>query len=118
MMSSLSTYESTHSPEMKSKNMSAFTTAQYSDPFCHSIWTHTKLCIARQSILVSRNKSFWYTRIGQSILMGLVVGTLYYQSGTNKYSNRIGLMLFSCVFMAFGNMVTSRTYDCVRMYYF
>ena len=44
-------------------------------------------------------------RISQSIFMGLVIGSLYFQLGDNDYFNKLGMILYSAISSAFGNMV-------------
>jgi ABC-type multidrug transport system ATPase subunit/ABC-type multidrug transport system permease subunit len=84
---------------------SPFAKAQYGQEFSHSFAEHTKICLSRQSKLMGRDKGLIGPRLGQSVFMGLVLGSLFYGASTTDFGLRIGLILFACNHLSFGNMV-------------
>jgi len=85
---------------------SAFTQRQLFSALAGSLWHHTRVCLWRQWAFMSRSPEFVVPRLMQSIVMGLVMGSLFWQLGTgpNDFSPRIGLILFVLIFAAFANM--------------
>ncbi len=85
---------------------SPFTLAQLFSAHSWSVWHHTRVCLHRQSQFYARSPEFIFPRLFQSIFMGLVFGSLFYQLGTSNsdFSPRLGLMLSSLIFAAFANM--------------
>ncbi len=85
---------------------SPFTRAQLFSAHSWSVWHHTRVCLHRQSQFYARSPEFIFPRLFQSIFMGLVFGSLFYQLGTSNsdFSPRLGLMLSSLIFAAFANM--------------
>ena len=83
---------------------SAFTTAQYYQRQSWGAWHHTRTCLYRQWQFMSRSPTFIMPRIVQSVLMGLVAGSLFYQLDPSLFAARYGLILFSLTFLSFVNM--------------
>lgn len=48
---------------------------------------HLKYCIWRQFLLVSRDKAFLRSRATQSVVMGLLTGSLYFGLGSDEVSH-------------------------------
>jgi ABC-type multidrug transport system fused ATPase/permease subunit len=89
-----------------SKSRTPFTTAQLYRAQSWSLWHHTKICLRRQWAFTARSPEFVVPRFIQSVFMGLVMGSAFYQLGTgqNDFSPRIGLILFALCYTAFTNM--------------
>jgi len=85
---------------------SAFTQRQLFSAFVGSLWHHTRVCLWRQWAFMARSPEFVIPRLGQSVVMGLVMGSLFWQLGTgaNDFSPRLGLILFALLFAGFANM--------------
>jgi len=88
----------------KGGNRSAFTTAQYYQRQSWSVWHHTRTCLHRQWQFMSRSPTFIVPRVVQSVVMGLVAGSLFYQLDPSLFAARYGLILFSLTFLSFVNM--------------
>lgn len=84
-----------------------FTGPQFFRRHTHSVWHHTYWCLWRQVIFLSRNPRFVYPRLLVSLLLGLVIGSLYWQlgQGVEKFPARVGLINISALIMALNNMV-------------
>lgn len=88
----------------------------------------TKLCIERQAKLIGRNTKLWRAQIGQSIILGLIVGSLYFQIGIEQYTNRFFFSLFFFIFFFFYGpkkidflsppQLSSSTYLCSCLLFF
>lgn len=100
----LKAQEAMKRPEWKHENLSVYSKSQYGGEYPHSYLKHMMSNLKRQGTLIGRNKQLLGPRIGQSIFMSLVMGTLYLNLATEDYSGRIGLALFAVIFGAFGNM--------------
>jgi ABC-type multidrug transport system ATPase subunit len=99
----LSNKESISSRTMVPANWSSYTRSQYGQEFPHSTLKHTALSCSRQSKLLSRNLTMVVPRIFNSILMGLVYGTLFYQLKQADFASRLGIIQNAVMFMAFAN---------------
>jgi ABC-type multidrug transport system ATPase subunit len=105
MLNKLNIYETIHSNDCKSQNMSKFTEEQYYKQYSYSMYQHTKLCLIRQMTLLSRNKAFLAPRLIQAVIFGLLLGTVYFNLAEDNISDRFGLILYCCIYVSFGNMV-------------
>jgi ABC-type multidrug transport system ATPase subunit/ABC-type multidrug transport system permease subunit len=85
-------------------NWSSYTRQQFAQPFPHSYMRHTKLDIARQSKVTFRNKQLTIPRLVQSVLMGFIFGTLFFQLNIDDYQSKMGLLLYSVMFGTFANL--------------
>ena len=92
--------------EADKKPKSAFTQAQFYQRQSWSTWYHTRLCLKRQLMFMTRSPEFVIPRIGQAIFLGLVMGSLFWQLGSSDadYPSRYGLILFALINIAFANM--------------
>jgi hypothetical protein len=72
---------------------------------------HTLQCLRRQAIVMARSPTFIIPRIMQSLVMGLVIGSLFYGlgTGTSDFSPRLGLVLYALTFVAFSNMAEGQS---------
>ena len=82
---------------------SPFNAAQFSTSFAHPFLVQLMLNLRRQALSSYRNKSLYVPRIVQSIVMGLVLGGLFYQFEPAAFQARLGLSLFASVFVSFSN---------------
>lgn len=90
-----------------SSNLHGFGRAQFGQETVLSFGAHTLICIKRQATVMKRNKGLIGPRIGQSVFLGLLIGTLFYQLERvfEAFPARIGLIIFSLTAVGFGNMV-------------
>jgi ABC-type multidrug transport system ATPase subunit len=63
-----------------------------------------KLLMVRQYHIVVRNTELVRAQIGQSVIMGLVAGSLFYQLPDDQYANRYGLFFQVAMMLALGGM--------------
>jgi ABC-type multidrug transport system permease subunit len=68
-----------------------------------TFWRQLQLTIKRQYKLVRRNKGLLIARISNSVLVGLLLGTLFLQLPLSSFQSRFGLLLFSATFIGFSN---------------
>jgi len=61
------------------------------------------LLLARQFAILRRNHVLILARLGSSILMGIVLATVFEDAPPAIFSIRFGLTLFSCIFLGFSN---------------
>jgi len=83
---------------------SSYTHAQFRRKYVRSIWTHTKLNLWRQWTLLKRDPTFYGPRLFQAIFMGLVLGSLFWNLPLSDFYDRIGLLVFAPMFLAYGSM--------------
>eukprot|EP00299_Pterocystis_sp_00344_P019875 c9825_g1_i1.p1 GENE.c9825_g1_i1~~c9825_g1_i1.p1 ORF type:complete len:1418 (-),score=402.66 c9825_g1_i1:52-4305(-) len=60
------------------------------------------LCASRQKKLLFRNTKLIKAQVGQGLVMGLVLGSLYFQLGLDEYSNRYGLFFSTSMMLSLG----------------
>lgn len=84
---------------------SALTKRQFHSTFSWSTWHHIRVNLWRQQLFYTRSPQFVGPRIMSAIVMGLVGGSVFYQLGvgTNDFLPRLGVALFSMIFLSFGN---------------
>ena len=95
--------ESTVKP-LDPKSWSPYTKAQYGQKFPHSALRHARMALSRQSKLTGRNRTMIPPRLAQAVIMGLVIGSLFYGLSLNQFSDKMGLLLYVVMFGAFSNM--------------
>jgi hypothetical protein len=85
---------------------SAFTTAQFCTPTPHGFWHHASSNISREWTSSMRNEDVLYYRVGQAIFMGLIIGSLFFDLGTqaSDVTNRLGLVFLVIMLIAFSSM--------------
>ena len=86
------------------KGWNAYTKAQYAQRFPHGGARHTSLNMSRQFKLTARNKTMVPPRLMQSVIMGLVFGTLFISLPKEKFADRMGLLLYVIMAGAFANL--------------
>ena len=85
------------------RNFTRYTQAQFQQPYTHTYWEHTVYSTRRQFLLLKRDVNMAPARIGSSIFMALVFGSLFYQLLPTNFYSKIGIALFAVLFCAFGN---------------
>ena len=83
---------------------SDFSKRQYAQPYPHSWSRHFHMAVTRQAKLFWRNKQVLVPRLFQSILMGVVYGTLFYKLASGDYQSKMGLLLYLVMYGAFANL--------------
>jgi len=81
------------------------TRQQYGDKFSHSFARHMAINIRRLRLLRWRDKSSAMFRLFQAIVMGFVIGTLFYDLPDDKYTTRVALVNYVMSTLAFSSMV-------------
>ena len=59
----------------------------------------------RQVKYIARNKEFLITRVFQSVFLGLVLGSLFWNIQPDDYPDRLGLIIYMCIQAGFSNFV-------------
>ncbi|GMH32356.1 hypothetical protein BSKO_00190 [Bryopsis sp. KO-2023] len=77
------------------------------DKYALSLWESVKLVTARQVKMTRRNKVLAKGRIAQVFIMGLLIGSLYWDQGSTLEDSRtiFGISFLIIMFMAMGNMI-------------
>jgi hypothetical protein len=68
----------------------------------------TRLLVARQFKLLTRNKTLVLGKINPAIIMGAIIGSVFYRPDQTQFVLRISLALFACIFVSYSNMVRGR----------
>ena len=88
---------------LDSSQMNPYARAQYGQPFPHTMWQHLQLNVRRQTMFMQRNTTFWIPRLVQSVILGLILGSLFYNLPPSDFQNRIGLVVYSLIMQCFSN---------------
>lgn len=83
---------------------SAYTHVSYGSRYPHSTLRHMRLNLQRQFLLTTRNRSMVPPRLAQSVIMGLVFGSLFADLSHGKFADRMGLLLYVIMSGAFSNL--------------
>jgi len=73
---------------------------EFINPYCRSL----SLLMVRENMLVWRNKSFVGARIGQAVVLGLLVGTLFWDLDVTDFQTRMSLFFFTLMANVVGSM--------------
>ena len=79
--------------------------AMYSTGYILALSSLMSLVLVRQGKIIGRNKGLIMPRIMQSIVMGLIYGSLYWNIGASEYFLRVAVILICIAQVAFANMV-------------
>ncbi len=85
---------------------SHYTTKQYGTEHSLSWSAHTRLNVERQWRLLIRNPIFLGSKIMQSVFMGLILGSIFYDLDLTEANTRIGCLLFGIIHLSFSNFVS------------
>jgi len=94
--------------------LSSYTAHQYSMAHALNFWNHVQLNIRRQSKIVSRDYTQWMPRFATAIIMGLILGGLFFNIPSSDFGDRLGLMLFAVTNSAFSNMAELPAVDSAK----
>jgi len=103
-----------HDTEKAAVQPSGYTAHQYSKSHALNFWNHVQLNIRRQAKIVSRDYTQWMPRFATAIIMGLILGGLFFNIPSSDYGDRLGLMLFSVTNSAFANMAELPAVDAAK----
>lgn len=89
---------------------SDFAQAQYGREYPRSFMSHFSSNLKRQAVIYKRNSQLIGPRVGQAVIMSLIMGSLYYNKGTSESEIyvRIGLILFVAIQLAFTNLIEQK----------
>ncbi len=82
---------------------SLYTREQYSRRYARSYWQHTKAALNRQFTLIGRDKQTIPPRFFSSILIAVILGSLFFRLGVNDFYGKFGMLLFALLNSAMGN---------------
>jgi len=80
------------------------TRAQYYQQESWSFWHHQRLNLWRESVFYWRQPRMFVVRWTMSVILALIVGSLYYQVDPNKFTLKVGLLNLSLLIMALNNL--------------
>ncbi|RYG57571.1 hypothetical protein EON66_00075 [archaeon] len=75
----------------------AFALRQYGDAYVAPPSTQFRLLVGRQRRLLLRDSIFMYTRVIGCVVMGLILGSLFYQVGVAEFNLKLGVALFAII---------------------
>jgi ABC-type multidrug transport system ATPase subunit/ABC-type multidrug transport system permease subunit len=84
--------------------LSPYARAQYGGSYVHPLSRHYSLLLGRQIKLVKRNPPLGFARVTQGVIMGLIIGSLFFAPDPSNFPLRFALALFAATFLSFGNM--------------
>ncbi|CAM9975163.1 unnamed protein product [Scytosiphon promiscuus] len=70
----------------------------------NSWWYHLKLCINKTLMLLLRDKSFVKSQILSALLMGVIVGSIFYDLDLDDANAKFGLIFLSMLYLAMAGM--------------
>lgn len=76
---------------------------EYQTKYASSYWFHFQLTLFRQIMLTIRDITFIKTRIGQNLVIGAIVGSLFNNIGTTDIYSMNGFLFFTLLFGAISN---------------
>ena len=82
---------------------SLYTREQYSRLYARSFVDHTKASLSRQFTLISRDKQTIPPRLFSSVLIAVILGSLFLRLGLDDFYGRFGMLLFALLNSAMGN---------------
>ncbi|POM74856.1 Pleiotropic drug resistance protein ABC Superfamily, partial [Phytophthora palmivora] len=82
--------------------------------FRQSFWESTKTVTTRQWKLTSRNKSFIKSRALMTVVMGLIYGSVFYQTDPTDIQMMIGVLFQAAMFMSLGQTAQVPTFYAAR----
>ncbi|CBN79954.1 pleiotropic drug resistance transporter [Ectocarpus siliculosus] len=78
--------------------------ALYQRRYPKSWWYHQKLCFEKKSMLMLRDKPYMKSQIMSALVMGLIVGSIFYDLGLSDANAKFGLIFFSLLFLSMSGM--------------
>ena len=84
-------------------SLSPYTREQYGRLYARSFVDHTKASLSRQFTLISRDKQTIPPRLFSSVLIAVILGTLFFRLGIDDFYGKFGMLLFALLNSAMGN---------------
>ena len=84
-------------------SLSPYNREQYSRLYARSFLSHTRASLTRQFTLISRDKQTIPPRFFSSILIAVILGSLFLRLGIDDFYGRFGMLLFALLNSAMGN---------------
>ncbi|CAM9749661.1 unnamed protein product, partial [Ectocarpus fasciculatus] len=78
--------------------------ALYQRRYPKSWWYHQKLCFEKKSMLMLRDKPYMKSQIMSALVMGLIVGSIFYDLGLDDANAKFGLIFFALLFLSMSGM--------------
>lgn len=85
-------------------NLSPLENYLYGRRYARSMLQHSASVMRRQALLVWRNFSFVWAHLLQAVVMGLLLGSLFYNPPFDRFNLKISVTLFAAFLLAFNNM--------------
>ena len=82
---------------------SLYTREQYSRLYARSYWDHTKAALSRQFTLIGRDKQTIPPRFFSSILIAVILGSLFLRLEQDDFYGKFGMLTFALLNSAMGN---------------
>ena len=83
--------------------LSTYTREQYSRLYARSFMQHCRASLSRQFTLISRDKQTIPPRLFSSILIAVILGSLFLRLPLSDFYGRFGMLLFALLNSAMGN---------------
>eukprot|EP00904_Undaria_pinnatifida_P014208 jgi/Undpi1/9918/HiC_scaffold_28.g12372.m1 len=78
--------------------------AEYREKYPKSWWYHMKLCLNKKQMLMLRDTAYMRSQIMSALVMGLVVGTIFYDLDLDEANAKFGLIFFALFYLAMAGM--------------
>lgn len=83
---------------------SAHAKAQFSGGFAHSVWRHTALLFRREGTLYGRNIGLIMAKVQQSLILGLIIGGVFYQVPFYSFFLKVSILFFALIQVSYSNI--------------
>ena len=87
----------------EASSASLYTREQYSRLYARSFLQHTRASLGRQFTLIGRDKQTLPPRLFSSILIAVILGSLFFRLGLDDFYGKFGMLLFALLNSAMGN---------------
>lgn len=77
--------------------------ASDSKPFAGDFWYYTGLMLRKQVVRLMRNTGLIRGRVGQTMIIGAIIASLFTNLATTDYRSMMGFIFFCALFLALGN---------------
>ncbi|CAM9708407.1 unnamed protein product, partial [Laminaria digitata] len=78
--------------------------AVYKNRYPKSWWYHLELCLRKKLMLLLRDRSYIRSQVVSASVMGLIVGSIFYDLELDDANAKFGLIFFSLFFLAMSGM--------------
>ena len=89
---------------------SLYTREQYSRLYARSYWEHTKAALSRQFTLIGRDKQTIPPRFFSSILIAVILGSLFFRLDADDFYGKFGMLTFALLNSAMVSHLTATQY--------